>query len=306
MSKTLPKTIIDFEGPNEQLVWQSKIQQCVGETEVIVPFSHEVVFIKDGEMLDTMGPGKHTLNVPQTTRGFLGFGKKIVSEPFKCQVFFVNKTVTLVIPWGTPNQLKLMDPFLEYPVSLGAHGSFDISISNSRKFVSKVVGNTIGLTTVGLQEFFADKMIMRVKDILANAMVTSKINFYELGTRLVVISDAIRDSVRKIFDDYGVEITAFSINDIKIPDSDLRELEAIMKKKKLLELKETSFSKERENAQDAAKMFVDASVRIAEAAIEKENKTAPQAAPVYGRYCPKCGTQVAPDAMFCNHCGSRV
>lgn len=306
MSKTLPKTIIDFEGPNEQLVWQSKIQQCVGETEVIVPFSHEVVFIKDGEMLDTMGPGKHTLNVPQTTRGFLGLGKKIVSEPFKCQVFFVNKTVTLVIPWGTPNQLKLMDPFLEYPVSLGAHGSFDISISNSRKFVSKVVGNTIGLTTVGLQEFFADKMVMRVKDILANAMVTSKINFYELGTRLVVISDAIRDSVRKIFDDYGVEITAFSINDIKIPDSDLRELEAIMKKKKLLELKETSFSKERENAQDAAKMFVDASVRIAEAAIEKENKTAPQAPPVYGRYCPKCGTQVAPDAMFCNHCGSRV
>jgi len=306
MSKTLPKTIIDFEGPNEQLVWQSKIQQCVGETEVIVPFSHEVVFIKDGEMLDTMGPGKHTLNVPQTTRGFLGLGKKIVSEPFKCQVFFVNKTVTLVIPWGTPNQLKLMDPFLEYPVSLGAHGSFDISISNSRKFVSKVVGNTIGLTTVGLQEFFADKMIMRVKDILANAMVTSKINFYELGTRLVVISDAIRDSVRKIFDDYGVEITAFSINDIKIPDSDLRELEAIMKKKKLLELKETSFTKERENAQDAAKMFVDASVRIAEAAIEKENKTAPQAAPVYGRYCPKCGTQVAPDAMFCNRCGSRV
>ncbi|MGN0771514.1 MAG: SPFH domain-containing protein [Christensenellales bacterium] len=309
MAKELPKIIIDYEGPNEQLVWQSQIQQCIGETEVIVPFSHEVIFIKDGEMLDTMMPGKHTLNVPTVTKGFLGIGKKIVSEPFKCQVFFVNKTVTLVVPWGTPNQMKLMDPFLEYPVSVGAHGSFDITISNSRKFVSKVVGNTAGVTTEGLQRFFADKMIMRVKDVIANAMVTSKINFYELNTRLLTICDVILDSVRKMFDDYGVEITAFTLNEVKIPDSDLRELESILKQKKLLGLKETSFSKERAAKQETTKMIVDASVRLAEAAIDAEGKKQQviinnnaQA----GKYCPKCGTKVAPDAMFCNNCGNRL
>lgn len=310
MAKDLPKTIIDYEGPNEVIVWQSQIDRCIGETEVIVPFSHEVVFIKDGQMLDTMLPGKHSHNVPVVSRGFLGIGKKIVGEPFKCQAFFVNKTVTLVVPWGTPSQMKVKDPFADYIVNVGMHGSFDINISNSRKFVSKVVGNTAGITTTGLQKFFADKMLVKIKDIVANAMQRSKISYFEINSNLDIICQTILDSIRNMFDDYGVEITAFALNDVKLADSDIRELESILKQKRLLELKDSSFSKERASKQEAAKMYVDATVKLAEVAADAEKNSGPKVVinsnAQVARYCSKCGAKVSADALFCNKCGNRL
>ena len=248
----------------EVLVLQDEIKDFGGRVTLVVPFAHEVIVIKDGEMLETLTGGKHVLNDVEPPKKTLFGTKKFISEPHDYQVFYVNNNVTLLCKWGTPNQMKIFDPFLKIPVSVGAFGTFDISVLNSRKFMLKLVGNVEGLTTEGLRKFFADKLVMRVKDVLANAMVTSGINFYELPTKLVAISEAILASIRNIFEDYGVEIVNFSINHIQIPESDTRALEDIIKKKRILEMQDKSFKSEDEARQEAYKLHADTVVKLAE------------------------------------------
>ena len=206
---------------------------CASIDEMVVHgIPNDETVIKDGQMLETLTGGKHILNDVEPPKKTLFGTKKFISEPHDYQVFYVNNNVTLLCKWGTPNQIKIFDPFLKVPVNVGAFGTFDISVLNSRKFMLKLVGNVDGITTEGLRRFFADKLVMRVKDVLANAMVVSEINFYELPTKLVAISETILNSIRNIFEDYGVEIVNFSINHIQIPDSDTRTLEEIIKKKR--------------------------------------------------------------------------
>jgi membrane protease subunit (stomatin/prohibitin family) len=223
-------------------------------------------------------------------------------------VFYINSEVTLLCKWGTPNTFKIIDPFLKVPVNVGAHGSFDVHVTNSRKFMLKMVGDKQGLTTEGLRRFFADKMVMRVKDVLANAMVTTGINAYELPTKLVAISEAIISSVEHIFDDYGVEIKNFSINDIHIPSEDTRVLEDIIKKKRILEMQDKSFKSEEEKQRQNAQFNADMTVKLAEIEAKKEPTKininingVPQA-----RFCPECGKKVEGKAKFCPHCGNQL
>lgn len=307
MGAKFTKTIIDYEGPNNVTVWQHTFRECVGETEVLVPFSHEVIFIKDGEMLETMTGGKHVINVPEIKRGL--FSSKIVSEPFKSQIFYVNKSVPIQIRWGTQNPMKLIDPFLKYPISVGASGIFEITVLNSRKFLMKMVGNTQGITVDGISAFFAEKMDVRIKDVFANAIITSGINCYELNARQLEICEAIKATVKNMFLDYGIEISDFTINAIKIPESDTRQLEEIMKRKRLLEMQDSSYKQEREKQSQSLKFMTDAAVKLAEIDAKKEANSKSTVVIVGGnaaRYCPACGAKADAGAVFCNKCGTKI
>lgn len=306
--------VITADGGNDELIWRSVYDNCLGEVEVVVPPSRECIVYKDGLMLETLQPGRHTINVPHLKGVFI---KKITDSPFECRAYFVKKGGVQRVDWGTPSRMKIIDPFCNYPISIGAHGSFNVTISNSRKFVAKLVGDNKSFDTEKLCDELSFAFLGEIKGLLATAMTKRGINSYDLYANLPVLSKEIGAMVRDMFDEYGVFVDKFVISDIFIPDEDRAELEQIMKKKRLLEMQESSFKEERDFAQSAAAKEADMTYKLA----QLDASVAGKVAESIGRmgqgvvkptasqgvlHCPGCNNVVRNTDSFCPKCGTKL
>ena len=68
---------IEFTGGNDLLIWKVPSKVVSFNREIIVPFTHEVVFVKNGIIMETLDSGKHVLNPKE----FSFLGKIIVNGP---------------------------------------------------------------------------------------------------------------------------------------------------------------------------------------------------------------------------------
>ena len=272
---------INFEGPNELLVWKT-YQNFGANTEAVVPFSHEAVFVKDGQIIETLEPGRHTLN--EKSGGFWANIFKKKNDEFDCAIYYVNKLAELTIPWGTATPIDLFDSILDIPVKVGASGELTIKVSNPRKLLAKLVGTAAGATVDTIADFFRAKVTLYIKDAIADAMITNKVSFYEVSTKLVMLSRAVEKVLAPEFDKYGVEITSFTIETIIIPENIKKEMEQVYLAKKKMSVLETTYKDEK----------------------EYNIKEKQAGAPTYvGKYCIGCGNQLPSDAKFCSKCGKK-
>ena len=311
------KIVISANGENNELIWKVVYKNCIGETDVVVPESRECIIYKDGKMLETFQPGRHTVNVP-TYKGV--FSKKIVDEPFECKAYFVKKGGVKRVDWGTPNRMKIIDPFCQYPISMGVHGSFNVTVSNSRKFVAKLVGDNSTFDTETLSEELSFAFVNEVKGYLAKAMTTKGIGSYDLDANLPEISKEIESYVRNMFDDYGILVDKFVIASVFIPEEERAELEKILKQKRLNELTETSFKEqrtaEREKEKDINNLVKFAVMSSMTNSFQDCKKNANVVSPVkqsvqsvgtnLTRYCVQCGVRLPANCVFCPNCGRKV
>lgn len=212
---------ITFSGNNDIVVWRHPHNSFTHNTELVVPYTHEAILIKDGQAQGTYKPGKHIIN-EQTALKFSLFSKK---EADIYEVYFINKSLYLPIKWGTRTQMDLFDPMLNIPVRVGAHGEFEIKISNPRKFLLKIVGNAPYMNKEMIQDFFRDKMSMYIKNSIAEAMTIRGISYYQIASHLKSLSDIIKKELLSEFDNYGTSLESFLIASVVIPEDIKQELE---------------------------------------------------------------------------------
>ena len=61
--------------------------------------------------------------------------------PFHCEVYYINKTEQIGIKWGTDTHVNYLDPnFNNYPFPVGASGTMNLRVADSRRLLVKVVG----------------------------------------------------------------------------------------------------------------------------------------------------------------------
>ncbi len=139
-------SIIKYEGDNDTLIWKHPIEDFNLGSQLIVHESQEAVFFRDGQALDTFGPGRYTLETQQ-----LPILEKLYKLPtdtdgtFHSEVYFINKTVQMAIKWGTPDKVRFIDPLTGTPLELGASGEMNIAVDNGRKLLIKLVGTMKGI-----------------------------------------------------------------------------------------------------------------------------------------------------------------
>ena len=211
---------IYFNGDRDTVVWKHPDRRFQANSELIVPFTHEAILIKDGQACENFKPGKHIIN----EQPILVNRRK---QECEYEIYYINKSANLPIKWGTHTQMDIFDPLLKIPVRIGAHGEFEIRIDNPRKFLIKVVGNTDGADKNLIQDFFRDKMGMYIKQAIADVMSREGISFYEISGQLKSLSDNIRSELAPEFDNYGVELLKLLIAGVVIPPEIKSELEKV-------------------------------------------------------------------------------
>ena len=207
-------SIIKYEGDNSTFIWKHPIEDFNYGSQLIVHESQEAVFFKDGQALDTFGPGRYTLETQQ-----LPLLEKLYQLPtdtegtFHSEVYFINKTVQMAIKWGTPDKVRFIDPLTGTPLALGASGEMNMAVSDGRKLLIKLVGTMKGIAwedgpgfTKSLQASFRPLIANAVKTNLPAVIKSNEIDILEIDENLDLVSESLCDKIKSGFEEYGLTL----------------------------------------------------------------------------------------------------
>lgn len=226
-------------GPNgEQIPWlvyKFPSENLVLGSQLIVNMSQEAVFFKEGYALDVFGPGRHTLstaNLPLLQKLInLPFGS---NTPFTAEIYFVNKSAKLDIKWGTTDPFQVTEPRYQIIVKLRGFGQFGIKISDSRNFVTQIVGvlqdNQIS-DYEKVSSYFKGLVTTKFKDTIADLIVNKKTSVLDITASIDSISKICQEKISSEFDRFGIEVLNFFIESINVPEEDLSKLRRILEDK---------------------------------------------------------------------------
>lgn len=225
-------SLIKYEGGNDVFVWKHPIEDFNLGSQLIVHESQEAIFFKDGRALDLFGAGRYTLATQN-----LPLLQEIYRLPtnadtvFHSEVYFINMVTQMGIKWGTDSKVRLFDPGSGLHIEIGACGSFNIRVANSRKLLLKIVGTTPELTqgelvsengysTTAMVGKFKSLVMNKVKSILAKTIKDENIDILEIDEHLDRLSVQLRDDINTTLEDYGLTMPEFYVTSVITPDDD--------------------------------------------------------------------------------------
>ena len=184
--------------------------------------SQIAVFMNEGQIADVFQPGMYTLstqNMPilSTLKGWkYGF-----NSPFKADVFFVSTKQFTNQKWGTKNPIPIRD--LEFgPIRIRAFGSYNFRVNDAAKFFKEIAGTSSEFTVDEVNEYLRNLAVSRGTDAIAS----SKIPILDLASNYDEVSKIITEKVKPEFNEIGIDITKFLIENISLPEDVEKKLDA--------------------------------------------------------------------------------
>ena len=217
--------VIKNSGPGELLLWRQPEEDFNTNSTLIVMPGEEAVFINGGNIEQVFSSGTYKLstnNYPFISRLRNAFSGGI--STFNCVVYFVRKAVSVEIYWGTDSPIQVRDPIFQIACDIQARGSYKVSIDDSAKFLTKLIGNNVYLTTQAeLTNFFRSQFLMHIKTNLAKAIKNSGKELIGINAQQEVIAKELSTIIEGIFDEYGICLQTFAIESIDVVDNENRQ-----------------------------------------------------------------------------------
>jgi membrane protease subunit (stomatin/prohibitin family) len=233
--------VLKYDGPNNVLIWKWRSTANLNREEelrlgsqLVVNQSQEACFIKGGQLLDVFGPGTHTLsskNLPILSSIIgLAFGG---DSPFKAEVYFVNKSVSMDAKFGLI-PFNMLEPNFKVPIPVTSRGSFALNVADSRLFLNKIVGTVPDFETRTLAQYFRGVIVENVKNAVTKIAREQKLSPLELESIVHEVGTAVRGLLASTIADYGLELKLFNIEAIPVVDDDERVRDIVAQYQKLM------------------------------------------------------------------------
>ena len=176
--------------------------------------SQVAIFLNEGDMGDIFYPGRYELttrNIPVLSK--LKSWKYGFQSPFKADVYFVNTKQFVGFRWGTANPILMRDQELGV-VRLRSFGNFSFRITSPPLFFMEIAGTNPNVTTAVVEMHIKSIAISIFSDTLANA----RIPVFDLSTKYHELSQLTLAIAQQRFNQIGVEISGFSVENISLPE----------------------------------------------------------------------------------------
>lgn len=217
--------VIKNSGPGELLLWRQPEEDFNTNSTLIVMPGEEAIFINGGNIEQVFTSGTYKLstnNYPFISRLRNAFSGGV--STFNCVVYFIRKAVSMEIYWGTDSPVQVRDPIFQIACDVQARGSYKVSIDDSAKFLTKLIGNNVFLTTQAeLTNFFRSQFLMHIKTNLAKAIKNSGEELIGINAQQEVIANELSKIIEGIFDEYGIYLQTFAIESIDVVDNENRQ-----------------------------------------------------------------------------------
>lgn len=304
-------------------------------TQLIVQESQEAILFSKGQIAGKFGPGKHTLsteNLPilRTLYG-IPFGGK---NPFTAEVWFVNKLQPYNIDWEI-DRMDIHDADYNTGIPLMARGRYGLRISDSEKFLLKIVGTRNSFDQDDLTDQFYGEFSTKTKSSILQFMISNRIGLKQISAYLDKISENLKVSMLPFWENLGMDLTKFYVTSIEVDSSTdvgIKVLDAISRQSAQ---SISGYTWQQEQAFDVANNaidgFSDSNSGIMGAVIasnmmgglggggaasmqpnynqpnfggeSNSNNNKGQAAPGKQVFCDKCSKKFDSSHGFCPHCG---
>lgn len=317
--------VVKYSGGADIFAWKYPSEELGTWTQLIVNESQEAVLVKSGQVLDVFGSGRHTLdtaNIPLLNHIInLPFGGR---SPFTAEVWYINKVYNLDIKWGTPTPIQIQDPKYGIFAPVRSNGAFGIQISDSKKFLIKLVGTLPLFDQQSIRKYFRSLYVSKVKDAISTYLIHKEISILEINAYINELSQFMKESIQPTLEDYGIELVSFYVNDISVPEDDsaVKKLKDALSKRAEMNIIGYSYQQERsfDTLEGAAKnpgstaaplmgaglgvgmgFGMGKSVGAGFGSMAQEIQV--NSAPAGMKNCPKCHAAIALTQRFCGTCG---
>lgn len=188
-------------------------------TQLIVYESQEALLFSKGQLMGKFGPGKHTLdteNLPLLRTLFgIPFGGK---NPFTAEIWIINKLYPANLSWDV-NNMTIHDADYQTMLPLQALGQYGLVVSESEKFMLKMVGTKDVFTESDLLSQAYGEFSVKVKSAIIQFMANQQVGFKRISAHLDSLSQYIKQTLQPFWEEYGLSLTKFYVTDITIDTS---------------------------------------------------------------------------------------
>lgn len=219
--------VIDHTNVGDQeLAWREP-QAGSGDwrmgSQVIVGESQAAVFVRGGQALDILGPGRHTLstaNLPilSSVIGLATSGR----TPFTADLYFVNLKDLPQVGWGTNPPIVLETPGYGRGVALLiTHGIIDIGVDDPMLFVKQYAVGKPALYLKDIKERIQSMLLSEIGVLISNSGAASIMDANKLlgdleGAALAMLNDK--------FEALGMRIKAFEAKPFTAKNASMEEI----------------------------------------------------------------------------------
>ena len=191
--------------------YQNEIKQGA---QLIVREGQLAIFVYQGQLADTFGPGTYTLNtqnlpIMSTIQGWkYGF-----NSPFRSEVYFINTRPVTDLRWGTPNPITVRDPDFGM-VQVRANGLCVVRVADPVIFLRQIIGTD---STVDVEEV-TDLLRREISQAFSDMIMQTGLGAIDLQGRQTELSGKLTEMVRpRVDDEFGLFIQSITMN-TSLPD----------------------------------------------------------------------------------------
>lgn len=194
-------------------------------SQVIVRESQMAVFFRDGNALDTFGPGRHTIMTANIPLLIDKIGKALFNErtPFPAEVYFVSMKEFADEKWGTPQPILVRTPGMGIGLSfVQGFGSFSYQVKDPQQFVTQIVGTAGMYRTGDIEGRFRSMLLSKLQDLLGETAKTQALP--EIIGLTEELGAGVRAKASPDFEALGLTLKSFYIENMRPVSKSLDEL----------------------------------------------------------------------------------
>jgi excisionase family DNA binding protein len=196
-------------------------------SQVIVRESQKVVFMRDGQALDTFGPGRHTIataNIPY----LINFIGKAFNDrtPFTAEVYYVSMKEFPDRKWGTAQPIIVKNAGIGLGIALlQGYGTYGFQIGDPQQFLTQIVGAQGTYRMADIENRLRVMLLSKIQDVLGET--GAKKNVLDMIGLTEELGAAVRAKAQDDFGALGLVLKNFYIGNLKPSDKSAEELRAM-------------------------------------------------------------------------------
>lgn len=262
-------SVIKWDGSENLLIFKHPIEEFNEGSQLVVKQGQEALVVRDGVVTDTFGMGRYNLE-----------------DGAGVEIYFVNKLTLTNARWGTPTKVRVMEQTFNFPVEIGARGSFNLEIFNAKALLSRLIGNAKsyvanvddegeGYSIEYIRDKFSDMITQNITAMLARILTENKINLFIVDSIKENIAKLLGIAVSNSLNEFGLQIPAgqFYVTEIVTPDDDPNYIRMKNQYASSLDLRDMEIEAKKISASadlEIAKREASAKIRMVDAQSEAE------------------------------------
>ncbi len=211
--------VIKNSGPGEVLIWRQPEEDFNTNSTLIVMPGEAAIFIKEGNV-EQVFEREGTYRLTTQNYPFISRLRNALTggiSTFNCVVYFVRKSDSQEIKWGTDSPIQVRDHVWGVRTDAKVRGAYKVRIINPVKFLKKLIGSNVQfLRQDELQKYFASEFQGKIKSAISKFLNALKQELIGIDAYLDELSEAIQPRIDEALDEYGLKCVRFSLAGLDI------------------------------------------------------------------------------------------